>query len=72
MEIKRNRVHWIELVEFYVARPCFMFGLLSQRIAVGNMRIQAQDLLGWIERLSLSLSMLFDHSSTDMMILNFQ
>ena len=36
-EMERNRVHSIELFEFYVGR-------LSERIVEGNTRIQAQDI----------------------------
>ena len=43
---KKYLMHWIELAELYVSRPCSMFALLYERIAVENTRIQAQDLLG--------------------------
>ena len=45
MEMERNRVHSIELVEFYLGPPCSMFGPLSERIVAGNTQIQAHDIL---------------------------
>ena len=40
MEIEQNRMHSIDLVEFYCDPPYSMFGP-SERMLAGNTRIQA-------------------------------
>ena len=45
MEVERNRVHSIEVVELYLGAPCSMFAPLTKRIVAEITPIKTQDIL---------------------------